>query len=152
MQTGKSNISSIQAAGKENRPPKINLKGDFIEGKRSSVPRIEGKLKLGFKKQTSMSKKNLRSKKNNNSKVFVKNGNTFCDANNSCVFGLNQSRVKITQNKSEIKQFQTKAEEDKKTEKELQNMYLILVNTKFMSDLESEDTLGRLVVTSLNLV
>jgi len=46
--------------------------------------------------------------------------------------------------KGDIKQFQTKSEEERKIEKELQNMYLILVNTKFMSDIETEDTQGKI--------
>lgn len=47
-------------------------------------------------------------------------------------------------NKGDIKQFQTKSEEERKIEKELQNMYLILVNTKFMSDIDTEDTQGKI--------
>ena len=46
------------------------------------------------------------------------------------------------QNKNDFKQFQTKSDEENKIEKDLQNMYLILINSKFMSDLDSEDTQG----------
>ena len=65
-------LSSLQAPGKENRPPKLNLKNEWVDVKRSSVPRADTKLKLGFKKQSSMSKKALRNKKVNNSKIYQK--------------------------------------------------------------------------------
>ena len=76
-------MSILQAPGKENRPPKLNIKNEVTEAKRSSVPRVETKLKPGLKNSHRCLNKNVRNKKTNSSKLYSKNGNNIYDGNSS---------------------------------------------------------------------
>lgn len=109
------NVST--ANGKENRPPKTNVKME--DSKRSSVPRFEQKSRTLNKQQ--VQGKNLR-KKTNASKLNLKSS---CEDGSGLASSQSRTRVGF---KPEVKNFQTKAEEEHDIEKDLDQIYHLVIN------------------------
>lgn len=65
-----------QVYGKENRPPKTESRTENIDTKRSSIPRIDNKIKFVSRKQFTTSKKS-QSKKVNSSKLYSKSNSNL---------------------------------------------------------------------------
>lgn len=125
-----------QAYGKENRPPKNIFKNDISDVKRSSVPRNE-KPKLISKKSLMISKKN-HSRKANNSKVNIKTTTQICDTtSNSSMLGFSNSRSRFNTKKIISRQYCTTVDEEKKVSKEIEALYYLIINWKFLSDIDS---------------
>jgi hypothetical protein len=124
------------AYGKENRPLKNTSKSEMAEAKRSSVPRND-KSKLISKKCMFTSKKN-HSRKANNSKINIRTNMQMCDTtSNSSMLGFSTSRSRYNTKKLISKQYCTTVDDEKKVTKEIEALYYLVMNCKFLSDIDS---------------
>lgn len=125
-----------QSYGKENRPPvKTNSRTENMDTKRSSVPRVEFK-KLPSRKQFATTKKSI-SKKSSTKLCSKSNSNLGESGANSSILGFSNSRSKLINKKAASKYFQTATDEEKKALKELDALYYLVINCKFISEIDT---------------
>jgi len=135
-------VKEFAAQGKENWPPKTNSQNDYIENKRSSVPRID-KSRLLSKKASTISKKSLNKKQTINKSAFKSNQNIYDVPTNYSLLGYSNSRGKLSAKRLINKQYQSGTDEESKVFKQLEALYHLIINWKFISELDKKNLSGK---------